>query len=94
MSKLSEKELAMLEDQLGYEQVLVKKYKAYAQATDDPQVKSKCEPVSYTHLAPGHLTGRFLLSRPKRSACLVQAQMKDKAASRKEGKHGKIPLYI
>ena len=50
MSKLSEKELAMLEDQLGYEQVLVKKYKAYALATDDPQVKSKSEQIAAAHL--------------------------------------------
>lgn len=50
MAQLSERELAMLEDQLEYEQVLSRKYKAYAQATSDPQIKAKCEQIAATHL--------------------------------------------
>ncbi|MBC8570782.1 spore coat protein [Zongyangia hominis] len=50
MAQLSEKELNMLEDQLGYEEVLAKKYKAYAQATSDPQIKAKCEQIAAAHL--------------------------------------------
>ena len=40
MANLTAKELSALEDQLNYEQMLVKKYKAYSQAATDPQIKA------------------------------------------------------
>lgn len=49
MSNLTAKELAAIEDQLGNEQVLIKKYQVYAQATTDPQIKTKCEQIASKH---------------------------------------------
>jgi hypothetical protein len=49
MSNLTSKELSALEDQLNYEQVLVKKYKSYANQCTDPQLKTKCEQVASRH---------------------------------------------
>lgn len=49
MSGLSSKELTAIEDQLGQEEVLVKKYKFYAQMTTDPQLRTKCEQIASKH---------------------------------------------
>ena len=46
---LSSKELLALEDQLNYEQVLVKKYKSFAVQCTDPQLKTKCEQIAARH---------------------------------------------
>ena len=48
MANLTAKELSALEDQLNYEQMLVKRYKAYSQATD-PQIKASCEQMANQH---------------------------------------------
>lgn len=49
MANLTSKELSALEDQLNCEQVLIKKYKAYAQAASDPQIKTTCEQIAAQH---------------------------------------------
>ena len=49
MANLSAKELTAIEDQLGMEQVLVKKYRSYAALTADPQLKTKCEQIANAH---------------------------------------------
>lgn len=49
MANLTAKELSALEDQLNYEQMLVKKYKAYSQAAIDPQIKASCEQMANQH---------------------------------------------
>lgn len=49
MSNITSKELSALEDQLNYEQVLVKKYKTYSSQCTDPQLKTKCEQVASRH---------------------------------------------
>ena len=51
MANLTSKELTALEDQLGMEQVLVKKYRSYAALTTDPQLKTKCEQIAGAHQA-------------------------------------------
>ena len=49
MANLTSNELSALEDQLNCEQVLIKKYKAYAQAASDPQIKTTCEQIAAQH---------------------------------------------
>jgi len=49
MANLTAKELSAIEDQLGIEQNLIKKYKLYAQSTQDMQLKTKCEEISGKH---------------------------------------------
>ena len=45
----SEKELQALEEELGSEQLLIKKFKLFAQTTTDPQIKTKCEQIAAKH---------------------------------------------
>ncbi len=49
MANLTSKELSAIEDQLNCEQMLIKKYKAYAQAASDPQIKTTCEQIAAQH---------------------------------------------
>lgn len=49
MANLTAKELSAIEDQLNCEQMLIKKYKAYAQAATDPQIKTTCEQLANQH---------------------------------------------
>ncbi len=49
MANLTSKELSALEDQLNYEQMLIKKFKAYSQAATDPQIKNSCEQIASQH---------------------------------------------
>lgn len=49
MPNLTSKELSALEDQLNYEQILVKKYRTFATQCTDPQLKTKCEQVATRH---------------------------------------------
>lgn len=46
---LTSKELSAIEDQLNMEQVLIKKYKLYASACTDQQLKTKCEQIAALH---------------------------------------------
>ena len=49
MSNLTTKELTALEDTLGYEQVLIKKYHTWANQCQDPAIKSRLENVANRH---------------------------------------------
>lgn len=49
MPNLTSKELSALEDQLNYEQILVKKYRSFASVCSDPQLRTKCEQVASRH---------------------------------------------
>jgi hypothetical protein len=49
MANLTSKELSAIEDQLNCEQMLIKKFKAYAQIATDPQVKTTCEQIATQH---------------------------------------------
>jgi len=49
MANLTSKELSAIEDQLGIEENLVKKYKLYAQSAQDMQIKNKCEEIAGKH---------------------------------------------
>ena len=49
MPNISSKELTALEDQLGFEQVLVKKYRTIANTSNDQVIKSKCEEIANKH---------------------------------------------
>ena len=49
MANLTAKELSAIQDQLNCEQMLIKKYKAYAQVATDPQIKSTCEQLANQH---------------------------------------------
>lgn len=49
MANLTAKELSAIEDQLNQEQILIKKFKAYAQVATDPQIKYSCEQMANQH---------------------------------------------
>lgn len=49
MATLTSKELTAIEDQLGVEQNLVKKYQMYATQTQDPQIETKCNEIASKH---------------------------------------------
>jgi len=49
MANLTSTELKAIQDQLNYEQILVKKFKTYASMTSDPQIKTTCEQVAAQH---------------------------------------------
>ncbi|MDR1629098.1 MAG: spore coat protein [Oscillospiraceae bacterium] len=61
MPQLTAKELSAIEDQLNCEQLLVKKYKNYAQMTQDAQIRNTCEQFAAKHkshydILMGHLS--------------------------------------
>ncbi len=49
MPEWTTKELSCIQELLGQEEVLVKKFQFYAQLTDDPQLRSKCEQIASRH---------------------------------------------
>lgn len=49
MQSISAKELSFLEDQLGHEQLMVKKFTAYAGQVEDPALKKKCKSIAQKH---------------------------------------------
>ena len=49
MANLTNKELMAIEDQLNSEQLLIKKYKAYATMCSDPQIRTKFENYASEH---------------------------------------------
>ncbi len=51
MSNITSKELSALDDQLNLEQVLVKKYRTFANQCSDPQLKTKCSQIADRHQA-------------------------------------------
>ncbi|MCL2546647.1 MAG: spore coat protein [Oscillospiraceae bacterium] len=57
MSNLTTKELTALEDTLGYEQVLIKKYQTLASQCSDAAIKSRLENIANRH--QGHYDALF-----------------------------------
>jgi rubrerythrin len=49
MATLSAKELSGLDDELNGEQLMIKKYKAYAAQAKDQQIKTVCEQIAARH---------------------------------------------
>ncbi len=49
MSNITAKELSALEDQLGYENVLIKKYRAFALQCTDTELQTKCNAIADKH---------------------------------------------
>jgi len=49
MSNISAKELSAIEDQLNFEQILIKKFNSYASMTSDPQIRTTCEQYAVQH---------------------------------------------
>lgn len=49
MQNLSSKELSAIEDQLNYEQCLIKKYISYSTMCTDPTLKNKCNQIAGRH---------------------------------------------
>lgn len=49
MANLTAKELSAIEDQLGIEQNVIKKYNMYAQNAGDSCIKTKCEQIAAKH---------------------------------------------
>ncbi len=49
MSNITTKELTAIEDQLGTESNLVKKYRTFAQQCTDAQLKTKCTQIADKH---------------------------------------------
>lgn len=49
MTNLTAKELTAIEDQLNYEQLLIKKFKGYASMCQDAQLKTTCEQIAAQH---------------------------------------------
>lgn len=46
---LTSEELHAIEDQLGAEQLLIKKLKTYSSQTTDPQIKNCCDQIAAQH---------------------------------------------
>lgn len=46
---ITEKELTAIEDQLGNEQMMVTKFRAYSQMCSDQELKQKCECIAQKH---------------------------------------------
>lgn len=46
---ITSSELTALEEQINFEQMLVKKYHTYAAQCVDPQLRTKCEQVAARH---------------------------------------------
>ena len=57
MGQLSEKELAVLNDLLADEELLVKKFKMLASHTNDEEIKKKYERISQLH--QGHFDALY-----------------------------------
>ena len=49
MPNLTSKELTAIEDQLGMEQLLVKKFNSVASTTGDSELRTKCEKIAKKH---------------------------------------------
>ncbi|MEG0978521.1 MAG: spore coat protein [Oscillospiraceae bacterium] len=49
MASLTVEELHAIEEQLNFEQILVKKFRTYASMTSDPQIKTTCEQIAAQH---------------------------------------------
>lgn len=48
---LTTKELSAIQDQLSIEDNIIRKYNMYAQTTQDPQIRQKCQDIASKHQA-------------------------------------------
>ena len=51
MANLTAKELSAIQDHLGMEENIVKKYRMYAQTTQDQQIRQRCDEIANKHQA-------------------------------------------
>ena len=49
MANLTTEELKAIEDQLGAELLIIKKFKSYAVLSTDAQIKTQCEQIAGRH---------------------------------------------
>ena len=49
MAGLTSRELAVLQNRLDMEKLLIQKYKLYSRQVQDPQIKNKCEQIAAKH---------------------------------------------
>ena len=49
MTNITSKELTALEDQLSYEQMLIAKYRTFANQCNDTTLKAKCTQIADKH---------------------------------------------
>ena len=49
MANMTAKELSAIEDQLGMESNMIKKYRLYAQSCQDQEIRTKCEEIASRH---------------------------------------------
>ena len=49
MANLTAKELSAIQDTLSVEDNIIKKYRMYAQTTQDPQIRQKCQDIAAKH---------------------------------------------
>jgi len=61
MANLTAKELSAIGDHLAVEENIMRKYRMYAQTTQDAQIRQKCEDIAQRHQAHfdtlmGHLS--------------------------------------
>ena len=49
MANLTAKELSAIQDQLGVEENVIRKYRMYAGTTQDSQIRQKCEEIANRH---------------------------------------------
>jgi hypothetical protein len=49
LANLTSKELLALEDQLNYEQILIKKYRSFGNQCNDTALRNKCNQIADKH---------------------------------------------
>jgi len=49
MANLTAKELSAIQDKLGVEDNIIRKYRMYAQSAQDPQIRQKCVEIANKH---------------------------------------------
>lgn len=47
---MTERELLVLQDQLGNEELLIKKFRTYASQTSDPEIRDECNNIAQKHV--------------------------------------------
>ncbi|MCL2579522.1 MAG: spore coat protein [Oscillospiraceae bacterium] len=51
MANLTAKELSAIQDHLSVEENMIKKYRMYAQTTQDGQIRQRCDEIANKHQA-------------------------------------------
>lgn len=47
---MTERELLVLQDQLSNEELLIKKFRSYANESSDPEIKDECNRIAQKHM--------------------------------------------